>query len=116
MRIAIQRIRILLCFLVVCLATALAQAPKRNPEVKNPDVGTWKLNMAQTKANHPVANEVTMVVREVGDRVEVETISTSTVTNGSVTSHKFTFPQEGGVLTFDGSVPPFLPVSPLSTQ
>jgi hypothetical protein len=64
-------------------------------------VGTWKLNIAKSKmppsAQAPVKEE-TMVKREVGDLFEV-TVKGSR-TDGSIISSKFTYPKNGGAVTF----------------
>jgi len=65
----------------------------------DPRVGTWKLNLAQSKlppSTGAAIKEETAVVREVGD--QFETAFTSTRTDSSTTTNKFTEPQKGGAI------------------
>ncbi len=72
----------------------------------NPDVGTWKLNAAQSKysPDYPMQpKEATLVVSEIGD--EIELAFSGTLVNGSPISLKYSFPQGGGAVkpALDGS-------------
>ena len=65
----------------------------------NPDVGTWKLNAAQSKysPDYPMQpKEATLVVSEIGD--ENELALSGTLVNGSPISLKYTHPQGGGAI------------------
>jgi hypothetical protein len=66
---------------------------------KNPDVGTWKFNAAQSKIspNYPLQlKQGTLVVSEIGD--EIELAVSGTLVNGSPISLKHSFPQGGGAI------------------
>lgn len=64
----------------------------------DPHLGTWKLNIAQSKfpPGQPAPKEATLVFRAVGDQIEM--VITATDANGSPFSAKGTYPQEGGVV------------------
>jgi len=64
----------------------------------DPDVGTWKLNVAQSKfsPNSPAPKEETLVVAVAGGQKELTV--TGTAANGSPISAKYTFPLEGGAV------------------
>ncbi len=65
----------------------------------NPDVGTWKLNAAQSKfsPNDPTQRkQATLVVSEIGD--EIELASSGMLVNGSPISQKYSYPQGGGAV------------------
>ena len=78
--------RLTLLLIVLGLASSLWAA--------DPRVGTWKLNIAQTKSNQPLPKEETVVCQAVGDRFEVT--FTGIATNGSPFSLKTTYPAGGG--------------------
>jgi len=66
---------------------------------KNPDVGTWKFNAAQSKIspNYPLQlKQATLVVSEIGD--EIELALSGTLVNRSPISLKYTHPQGGGAV------------------
>jgi len=66
---------------------------------KNPDVGTWKFNAAQSKISpdYPLQlKQGTLVVSEIGD--EIELALSGTLVNGSPISLKYTHPQGGGAI------------------
>jgi hypothetical protein len=61
----------------------------------DPDVGTWKLNVSQSKSNQPLPKESTLVVKVVGDQKELT--FTGTEANGSSFSGKYMIPLAGGI-------------------
>ncbi len=65
----------------------------------NPDVGTWKLNAAQSKYSPDYAlqlKQATLVISEIGD--EIELAVSGTLVNESPISLKYSFPQGGGAI------------------
>ncbi len=65
----------------------------------SPDVGTWKLNAAQSRfsADYPTQpKEATLVVSEIGD--EIELAFSGIHVNGSPISLKYSYPQGGGAV------------------
>jgi hypothetical protein len=73
----------------------------------DPNVGTWKLNLAKSKlppsAEAPPKEE-TQVVQEVGDEMQVTV--TGIRTDGSSISSKHSNPKNGGVVTYQQGAPP----------
>jgi hypothetical protein len=64
----------------------------------DPNVGTWKLNLAKSKllpSTQAPVKEETIVVREIGDQFEITIAGTRT--DGSTISSKGTNPKQGGV-------------------
>ena len=65
----------------------------------DPFVGTWKLNLAQSKFSRSAPKEWTDVYREVeGDKLEVT--AKMIMADGSSLNEKFVYPQRGGAATF----------------
>jgi hypothetical protein len=64
----------------------------------NPDVGTWKLNVAQSKypPSASAPKEETLVVMVVGDQIEAT--FTGTAADGKPISQKTIFPHGGGAV------------------
>jgi len=62
----------------------------------NPDVGTWKLNLAQSKFSGPAPKEETLVVRVVSGQHEIT--FTGTEPAGKSFSVTYTYPEEGGTV------------------
>jgi hypothetical protein len=90
--------KIMLLLVVLGLAGSLWAA--------DPQLGTWKLNVAQSKVfqGGPLAKELTVVVRAVGD--QIETTLTGTAANGSPISYKIAYPKEGGTEKLVAAEPP----------
>ncbi len=73
----------------------------------DPSVGTWKLNVAKSKfspGQKVTPREGTVVVRELAGGFELTL--TRTMTDGSKTSNKMTWPQQGGTLQNQGGTIP----------
>ena len=73
----------------------------------DPFVGTWKLNVAQSKhvgGGNPTPKEATLVIERAGDQATV-TI-TGTAGDGSPFSVKYTVPSTGGPLQYLEGGPP----------
>ena len=73
----------------------------------DPSVGTWKLNIAKSKFaldQKVTPKEGTVVVRELASG-ELELTLTRTMTDGSQTSIKLTWPLTGGVLKSQAAEP-----------
>ena len=71
----------------------------------DPSVGTWKLNLAQSKGSGPTPKEETLVITAVDDQIELAVARTDA--NGSSISYKSTRPQEGGATKWVGPAPAF---------
>lgn len=71
----------------------------------DPHVGTWKLNIAQSKfsPSYPAPKEATFVFRTVGD--QIEWVLTGIDASGSPMSSKGAYPLEGGLVKW-GVAPP----------
>ncbi len=70
----------------------------------DPSVGTWRLNVAKSKfapSAKVTPKEGTIVVRDLPSK-EFEITFTRTMTDGSKTSQKMTWPQQGGSLQGQG--------------
>jgi hypothetical protein len=78
----------------------------------DPNLGTWKLNLAQSKFSpgYAVPKELTEVFTAVGDQIEV-TI-TGTAADGKPISIKATYPQGGGLAKV--TTPPSASSAPLT--
>jgi|WetSurMetagenome_2_1015567.scaffolds.fasta_scaffold552415_2 hypothetical protein len=94
---------ILLLFVAVLLVVGTvsnlsAQGTKAKAvKAVDPAVGTWKLNIEKSKIPPPTApKELTVVIREPGDQMEVT--ETGTQTDGSPLSQKGTSLKQGGAL------------------
>jgi hypothetical protein len=73
----------------------------------DPQVGTWKLNVAKSKfapSTQAPVKEETRLVREQGDQYEIT--FTGTRTDGSAISDKWTYAQQGGFLKNERSALP----------
>jgi hypothetical protein len=75
----------------------------------DPSLGTWKLNVAQSKFSGPAPKEATLVYKAVGDEIEVAVAGTEA--NGSPISYKYTRPQAGGATKWVGPPPAFATAS-----
>ncbi len=74
----------------------------------DPSVGTWKLNVAKSKFSQGqkvTPKEGTIVVQELATG-EFELTLARTMTDGSKTSNKMTWPQQGGTLQSQGGAIP----------
>jgi len=79
----------------------------------NPDIGTWKLNLAQSKGIVHAPKELTWVFRAIGDQMEVT--ATGIEADGSPISYKLTYPQAGGAVTILASPAAGAPAGPPPT-
>jgi hypothetical protein len=72
----------------------------------DPNVGTWKLNLAKSKmpptTQSPVKQEI-QVVTEVGDEMRV--VVTGARTDGSTYGNKHSNPKNGGIVTYQENAP-----------
>lgn len=74
----------------------------------DPTLGTWKLNIAQSKfSGRSAPKEETLVAKAVGDQIEVTL--TVTAVNGSAFSMREMRPAEGGVIKIESSSNPPAP-------
>jgi hypothetical protein len=74
----------------------------------DPSVGTWKLNIAKSKfapGQKATPKEGTVVVRELPTQ-EFELTLARSMTDGSKTSQKMTWPKQGGTLQSQGGALP----------
>jgi hypothetical protein len=72
----------------------------------DPNVGTWKLNLAKSKlapSTQAPMKESTMVAQEIGDEMQVT--STGVRTDGSKTGNKHSNPKNGGMVTYQEGAP-----------
>jgi hypothetical protein len=67
----------------------------------DPSVGMWKANMAKSK--NPPAKELTMMVREVGEQIELT--EKRIRPDGKSSLLKCTYPQQGGILKYQEGAP-----------
>ena len=85
--------------LVIAATIILTLALASMALAAEPNVGTWKLNIAKSKlapSTQAPVKEETFVVREIGDQFEITV--TRTRTDGSTNSTKGTNPKQGGVV------------------
>ena len=72
----------------------------------DPNVGTWKLNLAKSKmppSTQAPVKEETQVVKEVGDEMQVAVKGTRT--DGSTFSNRHSNPKNGGIVTYQEGGP-----------
>ena len=94
--------------IVLAVALILAVSAAVAAGGAEPSVGTWKLNVAQSKLTptqpgEATPKEETVVKRELGN--DFELTITGTLTNGSPIAAKATHPQQGGVIKSQQGAP-----------